>query len=150
MAMAVSLLLLESNDSARSAYTDALREAGFTVTLATDSTGVYASAVADLPDVIVVGFDPALREDRFGLCQQLGGDPRTRHVPILLTSAAVEQRDLERATSTGVLALVLESRDAAKLVSAVRGVVAARLKPPMLRASLDPAKPEAARKDTPA
>ena len=34
---------------------------------------------------------------------------RTRHVPILLTSAAVNQNDLELATSTGVLALVVES-----------------------------------------
>jgi hypothetical protein len=58
---------------------------------------------------------------------------------------------LELATSTGVLALVLEPRDAAKLVSAVRGVVAAHLKPPPLRASLElPAKEEPARKNKPA
>ena len=149
--MAISLLLLESNDGARAVYTDALRDAGCTVTMAADSADAYAAAVAHAPDVIVVGFDAGLREDRFGLCKRLGDDPRTRQIPILLTSAAVDQRDLERATSTGVLALVLESRDATKLVSAVRGVVAARLKPPMLRASVDsPLKHGASRKDTPA
>jgi CheY-like chemotaxis protein len=149
--MAISLLLLESNDKARSAFTEALRDAGCTVAMAADSADTYAAAVAQVPDVIVVGFDAAVREDRFSLCKRLGEDPRTRQVPILLTSAAVDQRDLERATSTGVLALVLESRDAAKLVSAVRGVVAARLKPPVLRASLDSSpKHETSRKDTPA
>jgi len=146
--MAISLLLLESDESARAAYTRALHDAGCTVSTATDSAHAYTAALAEMPDVIVVGFDPSLREDRFGLCKRLGADARTRHVPILLTSAAVNQNDLELATSTGVLALVLESRDAAKLVSAVRGVVAARLKPPPLRASLEPpAKDDPARKN---
>ncbi len=135
--MDISLLLLEANDGARMAYTEALRGAGCRVTTAADSAQAYAAAVADVPDVIVVAFDAAVRDDRFGLCQRLGADARTRHVPVLLTSAAMSEHDLERATSTGVLALVLESRDAAKLVSAVRGVVAARLRPPALRASLE-------------
>ena len=149
--MAISLLLLESDESARAAYAQALRDSGCTVYTATDSAHVYNAALADMPDVIVVGFDPSVREDRFGLCKRLGADARTRHVPILLTSAAVNQNDLELATSTGVLALVLESHDAAKLVSAVRGVVAARLKPTPLRASLElPAKDDPARKNKPA
>ena len=135
--MAISLLLLESDESARSTYTRALRDAGCTVSTPADSAHAYTTALVEMPDVIVVGFDPSVREDRFELCKRLGAEPRTRQVPILLTSAVVNQNDLELATSTGVLALVLESRDAAKLVSAVRGVVAARLKPPPLRASLE-------------
>jgi CheY-like chemotaxis protein len=146
--MAISLLLLESDERARAVYTRALLEAGCTVSTATDSAHAYTAALSEMPDVIVVGFDPSVRDDRFDLCKRLGADPRTRQVPILLTSAVVNQKDLERATSTGVLALVLESRDAAKLVSAIRGVVAARLKPPPLRASLEPpAKADPARKD---
>lgn len=148
--MAISLLLLESDESARIAYSGALQDAGWTVSTAADSTDAYAAAVAHVPDVIVVGFDDTLREDRFGLCRRLSANASTRHVPILLTSAAVDQRDLELATSTGVLALVLESRDAAKLVSAVRGVVAARLKPPALRVSLDSSKDDISQKDKPA
>jgi CheY-like chemotaxis protein len=149
--MAISLLLLESDESARAAYTRALRDAGFTVSTVTDSAHVYTVALSEMPDVIIVGFDPSVRDDRFGLCKRLGADPRTRQVPILLTSAVVNRTDLELATSTGVLALVLESRDAAKLVSAVRGVMAARLKPPPLRASLEtPAKDDPARKNKPA
>jgi CheY-like chemotaxis protein len=146
--MTISLLLLESDESARATYTRALRDAGCTVSTAADSAHAYTAALAEMPDVIVVGFDPSVREDRFELCKRLGADPRTRQVPILLTSAVVNQNDLELATSTGVLALVLESRDAAKLVSAVRGVVAARLKPPPLRVSLEsPAKDDAAHKN---
>jgi CheY-like chemotaxis protein len=149
--MVISLLLLESDESARMAYAGALREAGCTVTIAPDSTATYTAAMADVPDVIVIGVDDSVRDDRYGLCERLGADSRTRHVPILMTSAVVAQRDLERATSTGVLALVIESRDAAKLVSAVRGVVAARLRPSPLRASLDaPAKDEISHKDKPA
>jgi DNA-binding response OmpR family regulator len=149
--MTISLLLLESDESARAAYTRALRDAGCTVSTAIDSTQAYTAALAEMPDVIVVGFDPLVREDRFGLCKRLGADARTRQVPILLTSPVVNQNDLELATSTGVLALVLESCDAAKLVSAVRGVVAARLKPPPLRAVLEPpAKDDPVRKNKPA
>jgi CheY-like chemotaxis protein len=149
--MAISLLLLESDESARAVYTRALRDAGCTVSAATDSAHAYTAALSEMPDVIVVGFDPSVRDDRFELCKRLGADPRTRQVPILLTSAVVDQKDLELATSTGVLALVLESRDAAKLVSAVRGVVAARLKPSPLRVSMEPpAKDNPARKNKPA
>jgi CheY-like chemotaxis protein len=146
--MAISLLLLESDEIARAAYIAALRDAGCSVSTATDSAHAYTTALSEMPDVIIVGFDPAVRGDRFELCKRLGADPRTRQVPILLTSAVVSQNDLELATSTGVLALVLESRDSAKLVSAVRGIVAAHLKPPPLRASLElPAKNDPARKN---
>ena len=149
--MAISLLLLESDENARAAYTRALRDAGCTVSMATDSAHAHTAALAEMPDVIVVGFDPSVREDRFKLCRRLGADPRTRQVPILLTSAIVNHNDLELATSTGVLVLVLESRDAAKLVSAVRGIVAARHKPPPLRASLEPpAQDDPARENKPA
>jgi CheY-like chemotaxis protein len=148
--MATSLLLFESDDNARAAYVQALREAGCMVAIATDSAHAYESAIANVPDVIVVGFDTEVRDDRFGLCRRLGAEPRMRQVPILLTSTTVEQRDLELATSTGVLALVLESRDAAKLVSAVRGVVAARLRPTAIRMSLDSSNEEASRRDKPA
>jgi CheY-like chemotaxis protein len=148
--MAISLLLLESDESARLTYTGALRDAGWTVATATDSADAYAAVVEQTPDVIVVGFDDNVRDDRFGLCKRLGANASTRHVPILLTSASIDQRDLELATSTGVLALVLESRDAAKLVSAVRGVVAARLKPPALRASLDSSRDDISQKNKPA
>jgi CheY-like chemotaxis protein len=136
--MAISLLLLESDDGARAAYARALSDAGCTVSMANDSADAYDAALAELPDIIVVGFDAAVRDDRFRLCKRLAAEPRTRHVRIRLTSSAVDQQDLELATSTGVLALVLESRDAGKLVSAIRGVVAARLKRPPLRASLEP------------
>jgi CheY-like chemotaxis protein len=149
--MAISLLLLESDESARMAYAGALREAGCTVSIAADSTAAYAAATTNVPDVIVIGFNEAVRADRFGLCKLLAADARTRHVAILMTSAVVAQHDLELATSTGVLVLVLESRDAAKLVSAVRGVVAASLRPSPLRVSPDsPAHDQISRKDKPA
>ena len=136
--MAISLIAPRVRRERSSSVHRALRDAGCTVSTATDSVHAYTAALAEMPDVIVVGFDPSVRDDRFGLCKRLGADARTRQVPILLTSAAVNQKDLELATSTGVLALVLESRDAAKLVSAVRGVVAARLRPPPLRAHWRP------------
>ena len=149
--MAISLLLLESDESARMAFAGALREAGWSVSIAPDTTAAYAAATTNVPDVIVIGFDEAIRADRFGLCTRLKADPRTCHVPILVTSAVVAQHDLELATTTGVLVLVLESRDAAKLVGAVRGVVAARVRPSPLRVSLDsPASDESSRKDKPA
>ena len=86
--MAISLLLLESDESARMAFAGALREAGWSVSIAPDTTAAYAAATTNVPDVIVIGFDEAIRADRFGLCKRLGADPRTRHVPILVTSAA--------------------------------------------------------------
>jgi CheY-like chemotaxis protein len=145
--MKITLLLLESNEQARVTYADALRVAGCTVIIAADSEDAYTAVVANMPDVIVVGFEAADREARFTLCKRIGRDTRARHIPILLTSAAVDQEDLERATATGVLALVLESRDASKLVSAVEGVTAARLKTPPARASLDSPRTEGSRRD---
>lgn len=134
--MAVSLVLLESDDAARGAYEAALREAGFGVAIVQDSAQACDAAVASLPDVLVVGFDPAVRDDRFNLCVRLGSDARTRQIPILLTSSVFARADVELATKSGALVLVLESRDPTKLVSAVKGVMAARKRRPA-RASLE-------------
>lgn len=143
--MAISILLLESNDNARAAYAAALRAAGWTVVAVADSDDAHAAAAAQAPDVIVVGFDGAVRENRFHLCKRLATLFRTRRVPILLTSAAIDQSDLELATQLGALALALEPPDAPKLVSAVHGVVAAHRKPSPIRASLKPSNQKSSR-----
>jgi PleD family two-component response regulator len=119
-------------------YAASLREAGFAVTIVADSVEACSVAVTTLPDVLVVGFDPAVRGDRFDLCTRLGADARTREIPILLTSNGFARADLELATKSGALVLVLELRDVTKLVSAVNGVMAARNRT-VLRASLESA-----------
>lgn len=137
--MSVAVLLLEANDSARTSSADALRAAGCDVLTATSSEDAFAVAAAHRLDVIVMSFDHDMRDDRYALCARLKADARTRRVPILLTStSSMDHQDLERATGAGVLALVLDSPDSGKLVSAVQGVVAARHKPAPLRASLGP------------
>ena len=143
--MAISILLLESKENARAAYAAALRAAGSTVVAVADSDAAHAAAAAQTPDVVVVGFDGADRESRFHLCKELAALFRTRRVPILLTSANIDQNDLELATELGALALALEPADTPKLVSAVQGVVAAHHKPSPIRASLKPPKHKSSR-----
>lgn len=107
------------------------------MTLAADPDDAFRAATSDGVDVIVIASDdPAIRGERLALCTRLAAEPRTKNIPILLTSAAFDQQELQVATDTGVLALVVESVDSAKLVSAVQGVIAARRKPSPVRASL--------------
>lgn len=120
-----ALLLIDPGDETRALHADALRHVGFDV-LAVDDCETALEALTTLtPQLIIASFNPRTREECLAFCERLKADPRTRSVPILLTSHAINRDDLRRATDTSALVLSLASPlDHMKLTSAVRGMLA--------------------------
>jgi len=118
------VLLLEPNDDSRTEYTASLRAAGFTV-VATPNCAVAHYALAEItPQIVIASFDPRTHVECLAFCERLKSDARTRVIPILLTSATINDDDLQRATEMSVLGLTVGPHDGAKMLAAVKGVLA--------------------------
>ena len=130
-----TVLLLEGRDEVRAAHSEALRAAGLHVTEARPSQQVQDALEAINPSIIVVSFDAQTRDDRLSLCRAVKADPRTRRIPIVLTTSDMTSDDVGLATDPGVLVLTLALSDGAKLAAAINGVLAAQRAEP-LRTSL--------------
>jgi CheY-like chemotaxis protein len=118
------VLLIEPDASSRTAYAEALRNNGFTVIMAPDcAAGLYALSEVT-PQIVVASFHPATHDECLAFCERLRSDSRTRPIPILLTSEAINGDDLQRATDLSVLGVSIGPQDGAKMTSAVRGVLA--------------------------
>jgi len=118
------VLLIEPNEDSRHVYADALRDAGFTVVMAPDcAAGRYALAEVT-PQIVIASFNRQTHDECLAFCERLKADSRTRAIPILLTSETINGDDLRRATDISVLGLSIGQQDGAKMISAVRGVLA--------------------------
>jgi two-component system phosphate regulon response regulator PhoB len=118
------VLLIEPDDDSRSVYATALRDAGFTVIAVPDcAAGLYAIAEIT-PQIVVASVRPPTHDDCLALCERLRGDSRTEEIPILLTSETLHVDDLQRATDMKVLGVAAGPHDEAKIIGAVRGVLA--------------------------
>jgi len=118
------VLLLDARERERIRYADILRDAGFLVTALTDSEETFRLAGDSQPRVIVAAMTADSRADCLALCRRLKADPRTRTIPTLLASPTMGDEDIRLATAVGVLALTVSPNNGAKLVSAIRGVLA--------------------------
>lgn len=125
-AVSVTVLLVVSSDDVRRAFSQALCPSQFQLMIVPDAHNAFDTAVTRKPDVIVATFDPDHRDDRLDLCRRICADSHTRDIPILLTSETIDVEDVRLATKAGALALAAHPLDGAKLVGAIRGVLAAR------------------------
>lgn len=122
----VPVLVVEPLEGSRALYADALRIAGCRVTVVSDSERAYVMAIRRPPRVVIASFEAPFRDERFAICQRFREDERTRHIPVVIVAAALDQADIARATAMGALAVAAHPTDAAKLIGAVQGVLAAR------------------------
>jgi DNA-binding response OmpR family regulator len=119
-----AILLIDPSDDARALHADALRTAGFDVVSVADCESAVQTLTTLTPELIIVSFDPRTRDECLTFCTRLKEDARIRVVPVLLTSASIDEDDMRRATDLRVLSLIVSPLDGAKLTSAVRGVMA--------------------------
>jgi CheY-like chemotaxis protein len=112
-----------------------LTTAGYGVTLASSGTEALERAHAQVPDAIVANaFMPAM--DGFELCVAVRGDPLLSHVPvILISSAGVDEAELDLARSAGATALVERSPDLDEVAGALAMGVRTQSAPPPSSAS---------------
>jgi len=124
-------LLMEGRNNFRTAYSEALRLAGLTVTEARDVQQALDAVSTIQPTIIVAGFDSETRDDCLSLCRAMKADPHTTRIPIVLTTPDLSGDDVALATDPGVLVLTLMPSDGAKLAAAINGVLAAQRAEPL-------------------
>lgn len=123
---AAPVLVVETMGRSRALYADILPLAGYQVTVVADSERAFIAAIDQHPRAVIVSFEPQIRDERRALCQRLRDDARTRSLPIVLVASTLEPSDIQWATEAGVLAVVADPGDSAKLVGALEGVLAGR------------------------
>jgi CheY-like chemotaxis protein len=126
-------LLMEGRNNFRTAYSEALRLAGLTVTEARDVQQALDAVSTIQPTIIVAGFDSETRDDCLSLCRAMKADPHTTRIPIVLTTPDPSADNVALATDPGVLVLTLMPSDGAKLTAAINGVLAAQRAEPLRR-----------------
>jgi two-component system, cell cycle response regulator DivK len=95
-----------------------LERTGHDVMMATDGAEGIVLAQAALPDLIVM--DLILpRVDGWLAIEHLKGDPRTRHIPILVLSAHAQMDDRMRARSAGCDGFLTKPFDFERLLTQV-------------------------------
>lgn len=107
-----------------------LTTAGYGVTLAASGVEALERARAQMPDAIVANtFMPSM--DGFQLCMAVRGDPLLAHIPVILMSTAgVDEAELDLARSAGATALVERSPDLDEVATALATGVRTRSAPP--------------------
>jgi DNA-binding response OmpR family regulator len=133
--MPPTVLLVEARDDARSAHMRALRQAGLDVIRVRDSQTALEALKTVMPRVLVAGLNPRTRDVHVKLSREIRSDSGTEQIPIVLTTVAATEQDVELATDPGALVITATEDDAAKVVAAVQGVLAGQGAEP-LRASL--------------
>jgi CheY-like chemotaxis protein len=119
------ILLIAPRADSLLGYVDALKRAGFTVVAVTSCRAARRSLDIVTPRLIIASFDVRTREECLEFVERVKRDPRTRDIPILLTSAFVTHDDLQRATDINVLGVAAGVHDGEKIAAAVRGVLTA-------------------------
>jgi PleD family two-component response regulator len=118
------LVLLIEPKRARHQHQESVARAGFRVaSLAADDVEI-ARIVEQCPAVVAAELDGS-RSRTLNLARRFRQIPETRLIPFLIYGHKLPPRDIEDAARAGALWLQLEPTDGARLVAAVRGLVAA-------------------------
>jgi CheY-like chemotaxis protein len=117
------VLIVDDDPAIRRLCAIALRRSGLGVIEAPDGRVGLERARTERPQLIVT--DVRMPElDGFEFAEALGGDERTRRIPIVFLSAERETDDLARAHELGALAYLTKPFDPLALASFVAGLVA--------------------------
>jgi CheY-like chemotaxis protein len=118
-----SILVAGLSRDAREMYQEFFMWAGWSVTLAADSTVAFDLAVAEQPDVVATS-DRLRPRNGLELCEQLHGDPRTAHVPVVILTTATSAVDRQRARAAGCATLLIQPTLPRKLLAESRRLAA--------------------------
>lgn len=113
------VLVVDDNDMARALIRLNLELEGFEVIPAVDGVDCLEKVLYVEPSVITL--DVVMpRLDGFTAAVRLREDPRTRHIPIVVVTAAAQDRDIARGREIGVDAYITKPFEPADLVDVVR------------------------------
>jgi len=94
------ILIVEDNTDARELFALVLKRGGFDVIEGTTGHDAIELTRANLPDLILMDLMmPKLSGDE--ATKQLKSDPATKHIPIIVCTAAMQGEAIERAIAAG-------------------------------------------------
>lgn len=115
-------LVVEDHGDTRDGYVEFLTFAGFTVLSASGQEQMRLRLEEQIPHVIVM--DLQLPEvDGWALIRDLKSSPRTRHVPVLVVSAAVRETDKAAAMAAGCDSFLSKPVDPDVIVAELRRLI---------------------------
>lgn len=122
------VLVVDDNDMARALIRVNLELEGFEVITAIDGLDCLAKVPYVRPDVITL--DVVMpRLDGFTAAVRLREDHRTRRIPIVVITAAAQERDIARGREIGVDAYLTKPFEPAVLVQTVRRLAIPHVEP---------------------
>ena len=121
------VLLVEPKDG-RHEHAAFLARAGFRVESVTTETVDIAGVIKRRPAVVAAELDGSGSATTLNLARRFRQDPRARPIPFIIYGHHLRSQDIEDAARAGALWLQLEPTDGARLVAAVRGLIAASRK----------------------
>ena len=120
--MPPTVLLLDPRGGGRNAHD--LRSAGLHVVEVRDPQAADASLWLHQPSVIVARLDARTREQYLAWCRSHRTLQDGKHIPIVFTTERISQDDMRLTLDPGALVLAVRPADGAKVVAAIRGVLA--------------------------
>jgi CheY-like chemotaxis protein len=104
---------------------ESLARAGFRVASVTTEQVDIPRILEQAPAVVAAELDPAGAAMTLELARRFRQNPQGRLIPFVIYGHELSARDIEDAARAGALWLQLEPADGARLVAAVRGLIAA-------------------------
>ena len=119
------VLLVEPKGARNQGHTKALVGAGFRVESVASEEADPARVLERRPAVVVAELDGAGAVATLNLARRFRMNPQARLIPFIIYGHQLRAQDIEDAARAGALWLQLEPADGARLLAAVRGVIAA-------------------------
>ena len=117
------VLTVDDSATMRDLLLLSLKAAGFDVVQAVDGVDALDVVQGAHPDVVITDINMP-RLDGFGLIEKMRADPDLRAIPILVLTTESDPARRDRARQAGATGWIVKPFDPAKLVSAIRRVVA--------------------------
>ena len=119
------VLIVEPKDAGNHSHTDFLVRAGFRVESVAPEEADIARVLERRPAVVAAELDGRGALPTLNLARRFRENPQARLIPFIIYGHQLRPQDIEEAARAGALWLQLEPADGARLVAAVRGVIAA-------------------------
>ena len=119
------VLLIEPRGAQNERHADYLTRAGYRVSsVATDHVDID-QVLQQRPAVVAAELDHSGLVGTLNLAKRFRENSQARPIPFIIYGHALRPQDIENAARAGALWLQLEPADGARLVAAVRGLIAA-------------------------
>ena len=113
------ILIIGGEEEVRRRPAEALRTAGFDVSVAATGAAGIVAALGNTPDLILLGESlPDLLAE--GVCAELARNPESARVPVVWLSAKGDSEEKAQAFAAGAVDVLAEPFDAETLIRTVR------------------------------